>query len=236
MKKFIVDEKVFELLPDYCLGVVVASGFDNAAPNGKIEAMLNRNAQDFAARHAEDNVRELPGVKACRDAFQALGMNPNKFMVSIEALAKRVQKNGTLPHINPLVDLGNALSLKYEVPMGAHDIDKMEGDIVVRFSTPEDHFQPMGETEVGSMPEGELCYVSGHTVKTRRWLWRQSEDGKIGPETSHVFFPIDGFATVNAPAVLSAWEELARIVSVDLGLEVKLGLVSVECPSMIIED
>ena len=41
---------------------------------------------------------------------------------------------------------------------------------------------------------------------------------------------------VNAPAVLSAWEELARIVSVDLGLEVKLGLVSVECPSMIIED
>ena len=85
MKKFIVDEKVFELLPDYCLGVVVASGFDNAAPNGKIEAMLNRNAQDFAARHAEDNVRELPGVKACRDAFQALGMNPNKFMVSIEA-------------------------------------------------------------------------------------------------------------------------------------------------------
>ena len=236
MKKFIVDEKVFELLPDYCLGVVVASGFDNAAPNGKIEAMLDRNAQDFAARHAEDNVRELPGVKACRDAFQALGMNPNKFMVSIEALAKRVQKNGTLPHINPLVDLGNALSLKYEVPMGAHDIDKMEGDIVVRFSTPEDHFQPMGETEVESMPEGELCYVSGHTVKTRRWLWRQSEDGKIGPETSHVFFPIDGFATVNAPAVLSAWEELARIVSVDLGLEVKLGLVSVECPSMIIED
>ena len=59
MKKFIVDEKVFELLPDYCLGVVVASGFDNAAPNEKIEAMLDRNAQDFAARHAEDNVREL---------------------------------------------------------------------------------------------------------------------------------------------------------------------------------
>ncbi len=236
MKKFIVDPAVFEKLPDYCLGVVVASGFDNTAPNEKIEAMLDRYAQDFAARHAGDNVRELPGVRACREAFQKLGMNPNKFMVSIEALAKRVQKSGALPHINPLVDLGNALSLKYEVPMGAHDIDKMEGDILVRFSTPEDHFLPMGGEELETMPEGELCYVSGHTVKTRRWLWRQSEDGKIGPETSHVFFPIDGFATVNAPAVLSAWEELARIVSVDLGLEVKLGLVSVECPSMIIED
>ena len=236
MKRFIVDPAVFEKLPDYCLGVVVASGFNNAADNPQIAALLDQSVQDFAARHADDNVRELPGVKACRDAFQTLGMNPNKFMVSIEALAKRVQKNAALPHINPLVDLGNALSLKYEVPMGAHDIDKMEGDIVVRFSTPEDHFLPMGETEAETMSEGEICYVSGHTVKTRRWLWRQSEDGKIDPETSHVFFPIDGFTTVNAPAVLSAWEELARIVSVDLGLEVKLGLVSVECPSMIIED
>ena len=236
MKKFTVDPAVFEKVPDYCLGVVAVEGFDNAAPCPAIDAMLDQSTAEFAARHAGDNVRELPGVRACREAFQAVGMNPNKFMVSIEALAKRVQKSGALPHINPLVDLGNALSLRYEVPMGAHDIDKMEGDIVVRFSTAEDHFQPMGEEAVENMPEGEICYVSGHTVKTRRWLWRQSEDGKIGPETSHVFFPIDGFATVNAPAVLSAWEELARIVSVDLGLEVKLGLVSVECPSMIIED
>ena len=99
MKRFIVDPAVFEKLPDYCLGVVVASGFNNAADNPQIAALLDQSVQDFAARHADDNVRELPGVKACRDAFQTLGMNPNKFMVSIEALAKRVQKNAALPHI-----------------------------------------------------------------------------------------------------------------------------------------
>ena len=93
-------------------------------------------------------------MRACRDAFQTLGMNPNKFMCSIESLMKRVQKSGALPHINTVVDLGNAFSLTYQLPMGAHDVDKLEGDIQIRFSTPEDHFLPMGETEMETMPAG----------------------------------------------------------------------------------
>ena len=237
MKKFTVDPAVFAKLPDYCLGVVVVEGFDNAAPSPAIDAMLDQSAADFAARHAGDNVRELPGVKACREAFQALGMNPNKFMVSIEALAKRVQKNGALPHINPLVDLGNALSLRHEVPMGAHDIDKMEScGIAVRFAGEGDTFLPMGEEAVEVMPEGELCYVSGHTVKTRRWMWRQSEDGKITAETSHVFFPIDGFSSVNLDSVLAAREELAAFLRDELGLTVKLGFIDRDHPEMEIGD
>ena len=237
MKKFTVDPAVFAKLPDYCLGVVVVEGFDNAAPCPAIDAMLDQSAADFAARHAGDNVRELPGVKACREAFQALSMNPNKFMVSIEALAKRVQKNGALPHINPLVDLGNALSLRHEVPMGAHDIDKMEPcGIAVRFAGEGDSFLPMGEEAVEVMPEGELCYVSAHTVKTRRWMWRQSEDGKITAETSHVFFPIDGFSSVNLDSVLAAREALAAFLRDELGLTVRLGFIDRDHPEMEIED
>ena len=237
MKTFTVDGAVFEKLPDYCLGVVVAEGFDNGAASPAIEAMLEESAADFAARHAGENVRELPGVRACREAFQTLGMNPNKFMVSIEALAKRVQKSGALPHINPLVDLGNALSLKYEVPMGAHDIDKMEPcGIAVRFSEEGDRFLPMGEETAEELPAGEICYVSGHTVKTRRWLWRQSEDGKITAETGHVFFPIDGFASVNKAEVLAAREELAAFLGDTLGLKVTCGWVDREHPEMVIEE
>ena len=233
MKQFIVSEEVFEKLPAYCLGVVVAEGFDHAAAETAVAEMLDREIADFAARHAEDAVREIPGVKACRDAFYALEMNPNKFMVSIEALAKRVQKNAALPHIGPLVDLGNALSLKYEVPMGAHDIDRMEeSGIEVRFSTPEDHFQPMGEDAFEEMPAGELVYVSGHTVKTRRWLWRQSEDGKITEQTSHVFFPIDGFSDVNLADVKAAADELAAFLRDGLGLKVVQGFIDRENRSM----
>ena len=225
MKRFTVENTVFEKLPDYCVGVVVARGLDNHSQSGAVGRMLDQAAADFAQTKREANIRELPGVKACRDAFQALGMNPNKFMCSIEALMKRVQKNGALPHINTVVDLGNAFSLTYQLPMGAHDVDKLEGDIQIRFSTPEDHFLPMGEEGMETMPAGELVYVSGHTVKTRRWIWRQSEDGKITGDTSHVFFPIDGFQNVNGAAVLAARDALARLLEQDFGCQVVTGYV-----------
>ena len=225
MKRFSVENTAFEQLPDYCVGVVVARGLDNHSRSEAVSRMLDQAAADFAQANREANVRELPGVKACRDAFLALGMNPNKFMCSIESLMKRVQKSGALPHINTVVDLGNAFSLTYQLPMGAHDVDKLEGDIQIRFSTPEDHFLPMGEEGMETMPAGELVYVSGHTVKTRRWIWRQSEDGKITGDTSHVFFPIDGFRNVNGADVLTARDALARLMEQDFGCQVVTGYV-----------
>lgn len=228
MKRFTVEAAVFEKLPDYCVGVVVARGLDNHSQSEAVSRMLDQAAADFAQANREANIRELPGVKACRDAFQALGMNPNKFMCSIESLMKRVQKSGALPHINTVVDLGNAFSLTHQLPMGAHDVDKLEGDIEIRFSTSEDHFLPMGEAETETMPAGELVYVSGHTVKTRRWIWRQSEDGKITGDTSHVFFPIDGFQNVNGASVLTVRDALARLLEQDFGCRVATGYVDRE--------
>lgn len=231
MSHFTVAPEVFEKLPRYCLGAVAAKGVDNRAASEAVAALLDRRVREFAAAHAADNVRELPGVRACREAFQALGMNPNKFMCSIEALAKRVQKGGQLPHINPVVDLGNAFSIQYLLPMGAHDIDRLEDGVEVRFSTTADHFLPMGAGEAEAMPDGELVYVSGHTVKTRRWIWRQSDDGKITAETSHVFFPIDAFRGVNEDQAVQARDELAALLQKEFGCEVVTGFVDRDHPT-----
>ncbi len=236
MKQFFVEEKVFEMLPDYCLGIVVANSVDNSAKKEMISAMLDQSVSEFAQNYVGQDIRELPNIKACRDAFRVLGMNPNKFMCSIEALTKRVQKGGQLPHINPIVDLGNALSVKYQLPMGAHDIEQMEAEgLAVRFSTEQDSFLPMGETQPEVMPDGELVYVSGHTVKTRRWLWRQSDDGKITENTKAVFFPIDGFASVNYDAVIRARDELAEVLQAVFGCVVRTGMINRQSPGISIQ-
>ena len=87
---------------------------------------------------------------------------------------------------------------------------------------------PWGRRRWKPCPPGELVYVSGHTVKTRRWIWRQSEDGKITGDTSHVFFPIDGFRNVNGAAVLTARDALARLLEQDFGCQVVTGYVDRE--------
>ncbi len=214
MSKFAVDKKVFDILPDYCLGVVIAKEINNQDRNPMIIQKMREQAEQFGQKVAGINLKEYPGIVVYRDAFRKLGMNPNKFLCSIEALASRVQKGKSpLPNVNSIVDLGNTLSLKYMLPMGAHDIDRFDGDMMtIRFTTEEDHFQPMGSDKLEVMSDEELVYVSGNTVKTRRWIWRQSEDGKITGETRNVLFPIDGFEGVNDVQVRAAREELVEIL------------------------
>lgn len=235
MKKFAVAPEVFKILPNYCLGVVVAKGIHNWEASPVIREWMEAEQEKFCREFAEVNLKEYPGISVYREAFQKLNMNPNKFMCSIEALAKRVQKGNRLPGINSIVDLGNAMSLKYVLPMGAHDIDRFEGDMMVRFSTPEDHFLPMGETAQEDMPEGELVYVSGNTVKTRRWIWRQSEDGKITEDTSYALFPIDGFEGVNEGKVQEARQELAQFLKEQFGCGLETGYINRDNPEFVYE-
>lgn len=235
MKKFRIEKDVFEKLPNYCVGVVVAIGIDNTILNKKVEDFLDNAANKFTTNKKEANIREL--VSPYREAFYALEMNPNKFMCSIEALLKRVQKGNSFPHINTIVDLGNAFSVKYEIPLGAHDIDKLEGDLEVRFSKENDTFLPLGETVAENMPTGELVYASLNIVKTRRWIWRQSNDGKIEETTKNVFFPIDGFKGINDKKVLELRDELVEFLISELGCkDVKTGFVDKENNEFVINE
>ncbi len=228
MKKFIVDSAVFETLPDYCVGLVIAKNVDNSKESHYIQEFLDEQVRAFAEKYAQTNIREIRNIDACRQAFYKMSMNPNKFMCSIEALAKRAQKNGALPHINAVVDLGNALSVKYQLPMGAHDIDKCQSDLMVRFAAKDDTFLPLGEDTTEHVPEGELIYASGNTVKTRRWIWRQSNDGKITAESKNLVFPIDGFMNVDKEDVLLARDELAELLKHEFQCEIRTGFVCKE--------
>src|SRR3546814_13272005 len=52
------------------------------------------------------------------EAYKAFGAKPNRTPCSVDALRKRVLKQGGLPAINAVVDVYNALSLRYAIPVG----------------------------------------------------------------------------------------------------------------------
>ncbi len=93
---------------------------------------------------------------------RASGRLPHALRVcSIEALFTRIAKGKGMPHINPVVDLGNAISLKYTLPLGAHDLGDAGDDIQVRLSRPGDTFLPFGSTEEEAPDAGEVVYAVG---------------------------------------------------------------------------
>ena len=92
MGSFQLAKEVFDKLPTYYVGVVIAEELNNQSPIVEIGRQLDAAAQSFSEEFKDINVKEDPRIVPYRDAFRKLQINPNKFMCSIESLAKRAQK------------------------------------------------------------------------------------------------------------------------------------------------
>ena len=191
--KFIVEKDFFEKVPNAYFGVVVVKGFDNKKNISFINDFFNESMEECRKKFDGVKVKESELITPYRDAFTKLGINPNKYMCSIEALITRIAKGNSIPSISPIVDLCNALSLKYILPIGAHDIDNFKGDIEIRRANENDIFVPFNSEEFEHPDLDEIIYVSGNEVKTRRWTWRQGEKSKLTENSTNLFIPIDGF-------------------------------------------
>lgn len=223
--KFEVSKDFFDKVEDAVFGVVVVKNFDNKVSYDYINKMFDESLKSSKEKFLNVKIKEEPWILPYREAFRSLNINPNKYMCSIEALMTRISKGNDIPHINPMVDLGNALSLKYELPIGVHDIDNfIDGDIQIRESDGNDNFIPFGSTEVEHPEVGEIIYASGNEVKTRRWTWRQGERSKVTEESKDFFIPIDGF-TSNKGKIVELQDELVKYLKDDLKLEVYSGIV-----------
>lgn len=229
--KFSVEKSFFEKIPDALFGIIIVNGFDNTLKYPLINELFNKSINESLEKLQRIKVKELDTIIPYRDAFRSLDINPNKYMCSIEALTTRISKGNSIPSINPIVDLGNALSLKYMIPIGIHDIDNfIDGTIEIRKSKDGDTFIPFGSNEVEYIDEGEYVYASQNEIKTRRWTWWQGVNSKVTKESKNFFIPIDGF-TSNKENILKLQEELVSIMNT-LGYNAKTYLVSKDNPTI----
>jgi len=210
--RFLISKEVFEKFPNYIVGVVVATDIKRNC-HKEISKLLNCIIKETKEKFLiENHITQCPNIAVWRNAFSSLGWDPKETKTSIDAMVSRIVKYGNLPTINDIVDLVNYISLKYILPVGAHDIDKMTGDMAVRFTKEGDKFTPMGQIMAERVPSGEVVYTDDAEVRTRKWVWRQGEKAKIFPDTKTVFFPIDGFIDVNYESVVRARKELADLI------------------------
>ena len=98
-------------------------------------------------------------VRAWRQAYQQFKTKRGA-RCSIENLLKRVLKGNPVGSISPSVDLYNAISLKYALPLGGEDLDTFEGDLRLRITEGGDAFTPLGEgAENDPTLPGELAQL-----------------------------------------------------------------------------
>lgn len=225
---YAVSADIFQRFPGYVRGVVVAHDVTNHASPDDLIGMLRDAERSVRGRLSIERLAEHPRIKAWRDAYRAFGAKPGEYRASIEALVRRVLRNEPLPSINALVDIGNLVSLRHLVPAGGHAIDVLTGDIALRFATGKEEFVPFGSDQTERPLPGEVVFVEGDTVLTRRWTWRQANHTLTRLETRAILFNVDGLPPVSSAEVAEACREIGELVRRFCGGRTRQGLLSQE--------
>ena len=117
---------------------------------------------------------QLPEIQAWRRTFARTGLRPTQYRCASESLLRRLRKENALPHVHPLVDLCNAVSVAYAIPVAVFDVAQVDSGLEVRYAHgDEDYLTFDGVVE---HPEpGEVIFADrvGH-AHARRWTNRQS--------------------------------------------------------------
>ena len=99
---------------------------------------------------------EVGAVGRARELYRRFGLDPTRVRPSSEALLRRLKKGESLPRINSLVDVANALSVQLQVPVGLYDLDKVKGEeLVVRLGGKGEGYTGIGKERVNV--EGRIC-------------------------------------------------------------------------------
>lgn len=236
MKKFIIEEPIFEIFPDVRIGVLVCCGIDNTVTDENRYADYLAEAQKLAQVHIQaPEFTDNPVIRTWRDGFYKFKTKKGA-RCSIEALLKRVAKGGTIGTILPLVDLYNGVSLKYGVPIGGEDMDAMEGHIRLTVAEGGEDFVTYGSDRSEPPYEGEVVYKDDAGAVCRCFNWREAVRTMLQAQTKNAFMIIEAIDADGAARMEKALDELKQLIETELGGSCEKYVVSREMQEITIED
>jgi DNA/RNA-binding domain of Phe-tRNA-synthetase-like protein len=201
-----VRSELFELRPDYCALSIVADGVQNVARHRASDEII-------------ETVRDLTfwpvwgdaHLDSWRAAYRGFGAKPQRTPSAAEALARRIQGDGQLPTINAAVDLYNAVSVRFSIPIGGENIAGYVGDPLLKRATGHETFDTVkeGSPYLETVPAGEVVWADDRGVTCHRWNWRQGLRTRIDATTTRMWFVLDRLDPMPIPALLEAGRLLA---------------------------
>lgn len=236
MKKFIIEEPIFRLFPDVHIGIIVFKGVDNRikAPN-KYLSLLQEAEIKSQTFLTEEEFGDNPVIAIWRDALTRFKKKKG-VRASIDALMKRVANGNHIGTINPFVDIYNAISLSYALPVGGEDIDTFDGDIRLTIADGTEPFITLGSNKSEPPKQGEVIYKDNSGAICRCWNWRESVRTMLTENTTHAVLCIECIDKARIPVLEEALEKLETIAAQEVGGTHQRFILNKERPEVIISD
>lgn len=130
-----IDTGIKELIPDFQIGFIQYSDITVGESPQMVRGRLQLFQESLFFELDDKKITDYSGIQEWRKVFKATGKDPNRYRHSAEALYRRVQKQNYLLSVNSAIDLNNFFSLQYEIPIGIYDVEKLNGNIMIRLGS-----------------------------------------------------------------------------------------------------
>lgn len=193
---------VLERFPELRAATIPLVGID---PELSFAAAVDRHQAQARARLAQQSEGEFPEIQAWRRAFSRMGLKPTQYRSAPEALLRRLRTDDHLPALHPLIDLCNALSAAFALPVAVLDREQIAGMLEVRPARGHERFRSFSGDDEHPDP-GEIIFVDEDDVAhARRWCHRQSMASAVSAGTTSAFIVAETMHD-GGEAVLAAFQ------------------------------
>ncbi len=163
-------------------------------------AALNREAARLRTAYEDLAVGSIPGVRAARELYHAIGLDPTKTRPSSEALLRRALRRKPMPAVNGAVDAANLVSLTLLLPVGLYDADAIRGEVEIRRGRPDEGYRGVDDAEVRLAGRIAVCDDDGPFGNPTR----DSRRTRVTEATTSLRFVLFAPAAADAGALRTA--------------------------------
>ena len=175
-----------------------------------VNILIEEDFENLLKGKSEEEFFSQKDFELFREFAKDLQIDLAKNPPSVEFLYKHFQKTGKIPHINNVVDVSNKVALQTLVATGTFDMDKIEGNMYLRFTKEGEVFKPLGgDTEY--LPEG-LVVIADEKKILNLFPFRDSIYQKITEDTKNVLILTDKIPGQDLEKVKDAVSQVADLL------------------------
>ncbi|MEI4771840.1 phenylalanine--tRNA ligase beta subunit-related protein [Psychrobacillus sp. FJAT-51614] len=142
-----LDNPLLEIEPTFKIGIIHYTKIVVTSSPQMLKGRLQLFQEQLFFELEEKAITEFAGIKEWRVLWKKFGADPNRYRPSVEALYRRIAKQNYITPMHSAVDLNNFFSMRYEIPMGIYDIDKIQGDIMISLGNEDSVYEGLNGRE-----------------------------------------------------------------------------------------
>ena len=206
-----VDPALRDAFPGLDAHLVEARGLRVVERSEAVDAFVPILLREFREHLVLETLKDEPILRAYRDFYWRVGIDPTKIRPASEALLRRVLHGKELPRINTLVDAYNLASMQTRISIAAFDAAHLRGDLRMRLARAGEAFLGIG-MENPAVLKGVEVLCEDEDGLTAIYPYRDAHRTRVTTGTTDTVFMTCGVPGIPAEDLITAAEITSEFV------------------------